>query len=547
MWIFEGILYVILLLVFIRYDRKKRLWIKTVSQEEKFEHYLSELSAAYGKQKNIEEAVAEVEESHTVTLPTEHSYVRIYGAMCAVIREDGDMLSDGYSVFQRNLQYLKEEIRENLLLCKSKMHGFTGLDVLSVLPVCFLPVVRLWAIRVSEGLSAYYYGSYGMLTTVLLFAATIGIYGFILWLFLPDEGQKDRYRLEKWLLQFPWMAYLLDVYVRQHYTKCLQKNEQIKQLQGFGNVRAFLMKKVCFFAAAFLGSVLFLVVYQNVERFQILAQVKIPAYQLMMLPERAQEQVKKQYQELVAQVVPETFKMDQEAFKEHLEQLAVWEELKQELSLTENAQGTEEIAAALFLQVRAYQEIRIAWYHILFIVVVSILAFQITELIWVAEQWKSREKRMSECLRLQTVVLLLIHYEKTTVEEILSQMENFAVLFQSQMAEAVDHFSYDRIRSLQKLKQEIPDEPVQRICDALEFCEELPVEEAFLNLEDEREYFLKKNMEERRNYQGECIALAKMAAYLPMFLLIILKLVVPFVAEGLSELHAYSQSMTGFF
>ena len=116
MWIFEGILYVILLLVFIRYDRKKRLWIKTVSQEEKFEHYLSELSATYGKQKNIEEAVAEVEESHTVTLPTEHSYVRIYGAMCAVIREDGDILSDGYSVFQRNLQYLKEEIRENLLL-----------------------------------------------------------------------------------------------------------------------------------------------------------------------------------------------------------------------------------------------------------------------------------------------------------------------------------------------------------------------------------------------------------------------------------------------
>ena len=355
MWIFEGILYVILLLVFIRYDRKKRLWIKTVSQEEKFEHYLSELSATYGKQKNIEEAVAEVEESHTVTLPTEHSYVRIYGAMCAVIREDGDMLSDGYSVFQRNLQYLKEEIRENLLLCKSKMHGFTGLDVLSVLPVCFLPVVRLWAIRVSEGLSAYYYGSYGMLTTVLLFAATIGIYGLILWLFLPDEEQKDRYRLEKWLLQFPWMAYLLDVYVSRHYTKCLKKNEQIKQLQGFGNVRAFLMKKVCFFAAALLGSVLFLTVYQNAERSQILTQIKIPSYQLMMLPERAQEQVKKQYQELVAQVVPETFKMDQEAFKEHLEQLVVWEELKQELSLTESVQGAEEFVKALFLQVRAYQ------------------------------------------------------------------------------------------------------------------------------------------------------------------------------------------------
>lgn len=93
---------------------------------------------------------------------------------------------------------------------------------------------------------------------------------------------------------------------------------------------------------------MFLTVYQNAERSQILTQIKIPSYQLMMLPERAQEQVKKQYQELVAQVVPETFKMDQEAFKEHLEQLAVWEELKQELSLTESVQGAEEIAEELF-------------------------------------------------------------------------------------------------------------------------------------------------------------------------------------------------------
>ena len=75
----------------------------------------------------------------------------------------------------------------------------------------------------------------------------------------------------------------------------------------------------------------------------------------------------------------EGLKMDQEAFQEHLEQSVVWEELKQELSLTDNMQGTEEIAEALFLQVRAYHEIRIVWYHILFIAVVSILAFQIPE------------------------------------------------------------------------------------------------------------------------------------------------------------------------
>lgn len=547
MWIFEGMLYAALAILFVRCNRRKNLWKKTVMQEEAFEHYLSELSVAYGKQKNITEAVSEVEEKYKITLPSEHSYVRVYEAVCAIIREDGDELADGYSVFQRNLQYLKEEIRENLLLCKAKMHGFMGLDLLAVLPVCFLPLVRIWAIRVSDGLAAYYYGSYGMLSTVLLFAGTIGIYGFILWLLLPEEEQKDRYQLEKWLLQFPWITNLLDRYVKKHYTKCLQKNEQIKQLQGFGNIRAFLMKKICFFTVAFVGSVLFLTAYQNVQRTQILSQAKIPSYQLMVLPEKAQEQVKEKYQKLVKQIVAVTGKEQETVFKKTLEQMQLWNEIKQELLAGESEQSAGELESALYSQWEAYQKIRLCWYHILMTLVVAVLAAQIPELLLAAEQWKSREKRMSECLRLQTVVLLLIHYEKTTVEEILGQMENFAVLFKSQMAEAVDHFSYHRMETLQRLKQEIPDEPVQRICDALEFCEELPVEEAFLNLEDERAYFLKKNMEERKNYQGECIALAKMVAYLPLFLLIILKLVIPFVAEGLSELHAYSQGMTGFW
>lgn len=96
------------------------------------------------------------------------------------------------------------------------------------------------------------------------------------------------------------------------------------------------------------------------------------------------------------------------------------------------------------------------------------------------------------------------------------------------------------------MKEEIPDEPMQRICDALQFCEEIPMKEAFLNLEGERAYFLKKNMEERKNYQNESAALAKAAAYVPLFLFIILKMVIPFAAEGLSELSGYSQTMMGF-
>lgn len=68
-----------------------------------------------------------------------------------------------------------------------------------------------------------------------------------------------------------------------------------------------------------------------------------------------------------------------------------------------------------------------------------------------------------------------------------------------------------------------------------------------MGLEKEREYFLKKYTQEQNHYQSECVALARMIAYIPFFLLIMVKMVIPFVAEGLSELSFYSQGMQGFF
>lgn len=542
MWIFEVILYVALAYTFVRFDRKKKLWKKMISQEEEFEHYLSEMSASYGKRKNIEEATFDVEEKYKITLQPEHSYVRIYEAMCRIIKEDGDESTDDYSVFQRNLQYLKEEIRENLLLCKAKVHEFLGLDLLAVLPVCFLPLVELWATCVSEELSAYYEGSYGLLTTAVLFAVTFGVYGLILWLLLPQDGKQNRYRFEEYLLQFHWISHWLDSYMQKNYTKCLRKNEQIKQLQGYGNIRAFLMKKRCFFVAGLLGSSLFVLLYLGAERTQIITQTRIPSYQLLLLREEEQKDVKEKYRMLLSELSKSSDRKDiEDFFTKTVEKLPLWNELQEELHIGQSDAAKMELQAAIYDQITEYGQIKFRWYHLIMIAAIAFFIAQIPEIYLAAEQWKSKEKRMSECLRLQTVVLLLAHYERTTVEELLSYMENFAEIFKSRIAEAVDRFSYHRTETLQKLRQEIPDEPIQRICDALEFCDELPVKEAFLNLEDEREYFMKKNMEERKNYQKDSFALAKTIAYLPLFLLIILKLVIPFAAEGLSELNSYSR------
>lgn len=82
---------------------------------------------------------------------------------------------------------------------------------------------------------------------------------------------------------------------------------------------------------------------------------------------------------------------------------------------------------------------------------------------------------------------------------------------------------------------------MKRICEALLYCDELPVEQAFANLEGERSFFLDKYQEEQRKSQREYAAFGKMIAYIPLFLLVVMGMVIPFIVEGITDLQMYSQ------
>ena len=220
MWIFEGILYVILLLVFIRYDRKKVALDKDGLTGGEVRTLSVRVIGHLRKQKNIEEAVGR---SGGVFI---RSHFPQNIPMCVSWRNvcshpgDGDILSMDILSF-REICISRGNTRKSPRFCKSKMHGFTGLDVLSVLPVCFLPVVRLWAIQVSEGLSAYYYGSYGMLTTVLC-SRNDWNYGLILWLFRRMRNKRP-VPAEKVAVTVSMDGIFTGCLCQWHIQKCLKK------------------------------------------------------------------------------------------------------------------------------------------------------------------------------------------------------------------------------------------------------------------------------------------------------------------------------------
>lgn len=135
--------------------------------------------------------------------------------------------------------------------------------------------------------------------------------------------------------------------------------------------------------------------------------------------------------------------------------------------------------------------------------------------------------------------MIVMNYRQITVEEILRWMECFSLVFSKAFQRAVDDFSYHRREALERLKEELGCEAVKKLVDALIVCDEIPVAQAFYDIEGERAYDMEQYRKKEEAAQREKAALARVIAFLPFVAVLALWMIVPFVLEGLTQLGSY--------
>ena len=89
------------------------------------------------------------------------------------------------------------------------------------------------------------------------------------------------------------------------------------------------------------------------------------------------------------------------------------------------------------------------------------------------------------------------------------------------------------------LKEELGCEAVKKLVDALIACDEIPVAQAFYDIEGERAYDMEQYRKKEEAAQREKAALARVIAFLPFVAVLALWMIVPFVLEGLTQLVSY--------
>ncbi len=373
-------------------------------------------------------------------------------SLCDTVRVFGDIEKDGMSLFVQNIRYIKEEVRMELLRRQEGHYAFLGLSALCVVPFFVCEPIRLWSTSVSQTLQRFYTGGYGFVTLVVCFLLGVCCLWGVQELQYPQMPSGDRDALCERVLRIPFIGRLIDAHIFSHYSHYLKKNEQLKVLQGFGNIREFLVKKL------------------------LSAGVLVLLTGLLLLGG----------------------------------------------TLAGGMRGTTRLGAVIFLPASA------------------LLGLMLPEL-WVAVlQTRVAQQKMEETLRFQTLILLVMYYSRITVEEILQWMERFSVVFSRALQRAVDDYSYRRRESLEHLKEELAYEPANALADALLVCDDLPVEQAFFDLAGSRTYNMEQFRQRISDMQREKAAVARVIAFLPFLSVLALRLVIPFVLEGLAQLGSYA-------
>ena len=122
--------------------------------------------------------------------------------------------------------------------------------------------------------------------------------------------------------------------------------------------------------------------------------------------------------------------------------------------------------------------------YFMYYVPVFILKFQV----------KLRKMDMeNEVMQFQTVILMLMHIERVSVEYILEWLERFSNIFREPISTCMNNYDAGAYEALEQLKDDAPYKPLIRLVDSLQSAvENVKITDAFDELETERNFFQEK-------------------------------------------------------
>lgn len=481
---------------------------------------------------NAEETEDEVSK-YNESVP--NRFLKIFLSLCILILEFGDKKVDNQSLFLINLKNLRQEINTEVLKREKMKHLFSGLIFVCVTPMLFLKAIENWAVLSLPEMQEYYKGVFGILTMVIILAATFSSYCLINR--MKESGYpkiKNPVFLE-YLTKLPFVNKRLSNIINRNYGKTLKLQELIKKTGEIITPRQLILKQFIYSIYAFLICILISITIHHNNKIQLLTNYNNINYLNSSVTESQIKVIKEVFGNYLKQYKED--KIDKEEIADMLLREGVIRS-KQLMTMTAG-----EIAG----RIERYQREYYRWYELLIAFLAAAAVYNVPYLNLLIIK-KLRQMNMEdEVIQFHSIILMLMHFDRMTIETILVWLESSAVIFKKSIQDCINNLPSGDVDVLEELKRKESCEPFVKLVENLQISDKIGINKAFDEIAVERFHYQEKRKLENEISINDKALLGRAIAFIAFIITIGLYLIIPFIVEGLTQYAGFMEQMKSIY
>ncbi len=138
-----------------------------------------------------------------------------------------------------------------------------------------------------------------------------------------------------------------------------------------------------------------------------------------------------------------------------------------------------------------YNDEYFKWYEILIIIGFTITAYYFPVWLLYFQRKLLNMEKEDEVMSFQTLIIMLMHFERISVENIIEWLYNFSTIFRDPIIKTLNDYDMGIEEALEDLKEATAFQPFTKLIDDLQAADKTSILQAFDELETEREFFSK--------------------------------------------------------
>ena len=473
-----------------------------------------------------------------------NSYLKEFAGVSYLTKEFGDRKDkDGASLYLKNLNNITQEMQIEILKRDKLDYVFQSLSMIAIAPVLFINFIKGWAQSQFSFTRSFYEGTGGFYVQIAILIVTVICFIFVRK--LKDNGGANISQN----VENPWQARLykkktvkkfVDLFIPKDGTKEYRTTVQLlKESASKLKLEWFYINKI---AVAIVSFVVALLIFILAHQMEINYVYTNPTTDYNLLGSMTEEE------EDDAMALTE---QDNIFIEEHVKELDITEEkmyeymAEHEIYATSTSDEITKDATRVVEKIKTIQNAYLRWYEVLVSCLIGLLGYHGPNLLLIFQKKMRLLEMENEVMQFQTIILMLMKIERVNVEMILEWLERYSNIFRDPISKCVNNYESGAWEALEELKNEIAFPQLIRIVESLQAAvEQIPIREAFDELDTERAYHQEKRKESNEKMISRKSLIGKVIGFAPMVILFVGYLIIPLCLIGMTSMTSAFEEMS---